>query len=80
MSDDVDLAQRFEEFRRDQALAAVQADAALLARPIDEGRACVGCGEEIEAERLEALPGARHCLQCQEARERNRRLFPRGCA
>ena len=30
---------------------------------------CGQCGSEIEAKRLEAIPWARHCVKCQEARE-----------
>lgn len=36
-------------------------------------RVCVGCGEEIEAERRAALPSAKRCLQCQQRLERFRR-------
>jgi DnaK suppressor protein len=31
---------------------------------------CAECGGEIEAKRLEAIPWARYCVKCQEARER----------
>ena len=31
---------------------------------------CVDCGNDIEPKRLEAIPWARYCLKCQEARER----------
>jgi len=30
---------------------------------------CAQCGSEIEAKRLEAIPWARYCVKCQEARE-----------
>ncbi len=30
---------------------------------------CVGCGNDIEPKRLEAIPWARYCLKCQELRE-----------
>ena len=30
---------------------------------------CAQCGGEIEMKRLEAVPWARYCLKCQEARE-----------
>jgi DnaK suppressor protein len=30
---------------------------------------CAQCGGEIELKRLEAVPWARYCLKCQEARE-----------
>lgn len=31
---------------------------------------CAQCGGDIEPKRLEALPWARYCVTCQEARER----------
>lgn len=39
---------------------------------------CVGCGESIEFERLEASPLTRRCLACQEAHERRLRQSPGG--
>jgi DnaK suppressor protein len=30
---------------------------------------CVSCGKEINAKRLEAVPWARHCIECQEKAE-----------
>lgn len=32
--------------------------------------ACVHCGEPIQSARLEALPWARHCIDCQELQDR----------
>lgn len=32
---------------------------------------CEGCGEEISPIRLKAIPWARYCLSCQEARSKN---------
>jgi DnaK suppressor protein len=32
---------------------------------------CAECGGEIERKRLEAIPWARYCVSCQEARERS---------
>jgi DnaK suppressor protein len=31
---------------------------------------CVHCGKEINPKRLEAVPWARHCIECQEKLER----------
>jgi DnaK suppressor protein len=31
---------------------------------------CVECGEEVQQKRLEAVPWARHCLECQEKQDR----------
>ncbi len=30
---------------------------------------CVVCQEEVQAKRLEAVPWARHCIECQEKQE-----------
>lgn len=34
---------------------------------------CEACGARIDRARLEALPHARHCLECQERREHSRK-------
>jgi DnaK suppressor protein len=31
---------------------------------------CTHCGQKIQARRLEAVPWARHCLECQELQEK----------
>lgn len=31
---------------------------------------CANCGKEIQAKRLEAVPWALHCIQCQELQEK----------
>jgi len=30
---------------------------------------CVACQDEVQAKRLEAVPWARHCIECQEKQE-----------
>lgn len=30
---------------------------------------CVACNQEVQAKRLEAVPWARHCIECQEKQE-----------
>ena len=30
---------------------------------------CVACNEEVQQKRLEAVPWARHCIECQEKQE-----------
>jgi len=30
---------------------------------------CVACGEEVQQKRLEAVPWARHCIECQEKQD-----------
>jgi RNA polymerase-binding protein DksA len=49
--------------RNELQLAAVEA----ALRRLDDGTygTCVRCGEPIAAERLEALPWASHCIDCQ---------------
>jgi len=56
--------------RADQQLALVDA---ALAR-LDEGTfgTCVRCGQPIAAERLEALPWAPRCIDCQRLADRER--------
>jgi DnaK suppressor protein len=41
---------------------------------IDRGEygLCVGCGKEINAERLEAVPHARLCIECKSKEERQK--------
>lgn len=31
---------------------------------------CVECGREVQAKRLEAVPWARHCIECQEKQDK----------
>jgi len=31
---------------------------------------CMACGEEVQAKRLEAVPWACHCIQCQEKQDK----------
>jgi RNA polymerase-binding transcription factor len=30
---------------------------------------CVACGEDVQVKRLEAVPWARHCIECQEKQD-----------
>ena len=60
-----DLADLRAEQERDAGIAA--ASAALMCSGSD---VCVRCGEEIEPERLEAMPSARRCVDCQNIIER----------
>ena len=38
------------------------------------GRLCLDCGDEIEPERLKALPYVVRCIDCQTKKERRERL------
>jgi DnaK suppressor protein len=57
--------------RAEQHLALVDA---ALAR-LDDGTfgTCLRCGRQIAPERLEALPWAAHCIECQSAIDKGRR-------
>jgi DnaK suppressor protein len=35
---------------------------------------CIDCGDQIPLERLEAMPNAVRCLECQEKEERKARI------
>lgn len=37
---------------------------------------CLGCDEPIPLNRLQAIPWARYCVQCQEARSQERETHP----
>lgn len=39
---------------------------------VDEGRfgSCTNCGNPVQPKRLEAIPWARHCVDCQELQDR----------
>jgi DnaK suppressor protein len=43
-------------------------------RRIKEGKfgECMNCGEKIEIRRLEAVPWARHCVDCQELQDKGK--------
>ncbi len=70
--------QVFEQQRdlalRDRATQQLELVDTALAR-LDAGTfgACLRCGQPIPAARLEALPWAAHCIDCQSAVDRERR-------
>jgi len=59
---------------RERANLHLEAVDAALAR-LDDGTygTCAQCGRPIAAERLEALPWAAHCIECQTVVDRGRR-------
>lgn len=63
---DQELAELRVEQERDAGIA--RARKSLTAQGSLE---CVGCGEDIDQERREALPSARRCLECQTKLERS---------
>ena len=70
--------QVFEQQRdlalRDKSVAQLEAVDAALAR-LDAGAygECIDCGQPIVAGRLEAIPWAARCLDCQAKHDRDRR-------
>jgi len=74
VTDQIDQAQRFEQFRRDLAVRAARAGVPALSTPSGFGL-CDDCADPIEAERRQALPGCKRCLTCQEAFERLARTY-----
>ncbi len=70
--------QVFEQQRdlalRDRAVQHLELVEAALAR-LDDGTygACLRCGRPIAEARLEALPWAAHCIECQSAIDKGRR-------
>jgi RNA polymerase-binding protein DksA len=67
-----------DNFERETALNIASAESEQLQdiadalKRIHQGNygACDGCGEEIPKKRLEVLPAARHCVQCQSKLEK----------
>ena len=49
-------------------------DAALIAMNEGSYGACLECGEPIASRRLQAIPWASHCLQCQQAHDDSKQL------
>jgi DnaK suppressor protein len=45
-------------------------DDALDRMESDEYGVCVACGNKVQIPRLEAVPWARHCIECQELQDR----------
>jgi DnaK suppressor protein len=68
MRNEFDCAQELEQRERDAAVARVRA---AMHEACGSG-ACDDCGDSIPVERLQALPNARLCVDCQTARERKR--------
>jgi RNA polymerase-binding transcription factor len=48
----------------------VQIDEALERMEDGEYGVCVNCGQEVQPKRLEAVPWARYCINCQDLLER----------
>lgn len=75
MADIFDRASALEQQERDASIARRQEVAAAHDTPFEiEGvRVCADCFEPISKHRLEALPTAVRCIDCQELRERRLR-------
>lgn len=61
MSDLLDEAQAKEERERDASIARVTAKL-----DGDSESQCIDCGAEIPAQRRNAVPGVKRCIDCQE--------------
>jgi len=81
MSDILDMAQHYDELYRQSALRAHFAgrDINFTGDDVEVGnsgqisvqvRQCSDCGDEIKAARLEAIPQATRCIDCQAEHER----------
>jgi DnaK suppressor protein len=55
----------FSQSSNDRALLARVEEALVRLREGNFG-ACINCGDEVNAKRLEAVPWARYCIKCQE--------------
>jgi len=64
--DEIDRAQERDEFFRELALSQRRGG---VTPPETTATHCFECGEEIPEGRRRAVPGARLCVSCQEARE-----------
>lgn len=71
MVDIVDRAQAHEQQLNEDALKKVQQR--LVGQQPSES--CRGCGDDIDAERRAAQPNASRCVECEERRERQSRMF-----
>ena len=77
MSDIVDMAEATEAMERQLRINAALNAAAQLDGPTVTHRNCDDCDDPIETDRLKAVPGARCCVFCQQARERKKREYRR---
>lgn len=75
MTDVIDkLVEREEQIAALQQAArqAMKSSAEEIARIVEKGRDCADCGKPIPKARLQVLPFARCCIDCQMAREQGR--------
>ncbi len=72
MTEQIDQAQELDQVFRDRALANHKNNQRCELPDEDESgiRYCLDCGEEIPNKRIEVLPGAVRCVQCQARKER----------
>ncbi|MFZ2470198.1 MAG: TraR/DksA C4-type zinc finger protein [Parvibaculum sedimenti] len=73
MVDLVDRAQEAERLNTEDALTSLR----LRVEAEKPAEKCKGCGGEIGEARRKAMPQAGRCIDCEEARERQRKLFYR---
>ena len=68
--DEIDQAQHCDELYRQSALSRHFAGCHPVPPVKRRETTCVDCGDEIETARLEALPNAVRCCDCQNKKER----------
>ena len=71
MADEVDHANKLTDDRNVVEIRTIQRSL----QQKNETGLCIDCEEDIESERLAALPSARRCISCQESMERNSRIY-----
>jgi phage/conjugal plasmid C-4 type zinc finger TraR family protein len=69
MGDIIDRAQQYDEQYREIAIAS-HFSSRIAQRHQPRAADCIDCGEEIPADRREAVPDATRCIGCQEKHER----------
>lgn len=75
--DDIDRAQQREQFDREQAIAAAAAPDQAKPLYIDGLPCCCECGAVIPKARLDALPTAARCIECQGVFDKQQRMRSR---
>lgn len=67
--DEIDQASEIEQARVAERLSRLAKEMAARGSP-----ECTECGEDIEEERLQAMPSARRCIKCQVEHEKFARV------
>ena len=65
---DIELAEQRVEQEKDRRVGRIRATLDVVGSPT-----CVACGDDIDPERIAALPSARRCITCEQRLERLKR-------